>query len=76
MKYVSETVSSTELIFKRLAIIPIVNEVQSVVENIRTFAGYIRNVNETVAIVENIIKNLQYGLVKQSRTGRIFEIIR
>ena len=43
---------------------------------------YIRYANETVAVVENITKNLQYGLVKQSKsigafvrskTGKLFD---
>ena len=58
----------TESIFRKRAIMPIVNEAQSIVENLKTFAGYIRSVDETVAAVENITKNLQYGLVKQSKS--------
>ena len=82
VKYVGETVSSTESIFRKRAITPIVNEVIAITESMKTFAGYIRYANEVVAAVENITKNLQYGLVKKSagvgtharsKVGRLYD---
>jgi hypothetical protein len=81
-KYVGETVSTTESIFRKRVIIPIVNEVLSIIDSTKTFAGYIRYANEAVSIVENLTKNLQYGLVKKSasvgtharsKVGRLYD---
>ena len=71
-KYFSETVSSTESTLKRRAIRPIVNEVESIIEATKTFAGYIRYNNSTVAVIENITKNLQYGLIVKTKTQSLF----
>ena len=81
-KYVIDTVSLTEPIFRKRVIIPIVNEVLSIVGGTKTFAGYIRYANEVLSTVENITKNLQYGLVKKStsvgtharsKVGRLYD---
>jgi hypothetical protein len=76
VKYVNETVSYTESIFRKRALTPIVNEIQAIIESTKTFAGYIRYVNETVAIIENITKNLQYGLIVKTKTQSLFNRLR
>ena len=50
----------------------IVTEAMQNSEVFTKIAGLVKSVNRTISIVENLTKNLQYGLVKQSRTGRIF----
>jgi hypothetical protein len=76
VKLANDTVATTESMFRKRAITPIVNEIQAIIESTKTFAGYIRYVNETVAIIENITKNLQYGLIVKTKTQSLFNRLR
>ena len=62
VKYVGETVSSTESIFRKRAITPIVNEVIAITEIMKTFAGFdnlILDLCKTYFHIQNININIK-----------------